>query len=131
MKVKITSMRTEGSGMLVDFSCAAGNGAAFWKSKRITPVAGKEYDAELDIALVLQVGENAEETAGVTPGFELVGQDVQIMGISEQIDDDGIVYLRLSRDCIVVIESSGAPPKVGQMLRMVVKSGLLRLTAFS
>jgi hypothetical protein len=117
-------------GPLVHFTCAAGDAEAIWKSKTLTPVNGREYDVELDIDPILRMGENAAVELGLMPALAMIGTQVQIVAIVEQVDDDGMVYLRLSPDCIVMIESAGPKIQCGQALRLVREPMALQVTPF-
>ncbi len=127
MKVRITSVHSGASGTIVEFGCEAGEAAAIWKCAKAAPICSQEYLSELDVRLVLKIGENAVGVSGVKPSLELAGDEVLVTGLVESIGDDAVVCLRLSRDCLVLVESAGIGPEPGDMLRFTTKATSLQL----
>jgi hypothetical protein len=90
---------------LVRFDAKAGRAAALWNSEVVPPKVGKEYSAELDVNLVLS--SDARAAHGGVESLSESGDSVQIGATVEGIDSDGLLYLRISEDCLVMVESSG------------------------
>jgi hypothetical protein len=128
MKIRLESIQLAGAGVLVHFTSAVGEAAALWQSTKITPAKGHEYDVELDIDAILKLGENASVQLGAKPGLAMIGTKVQIVGIVESIDDDGMVYFRLAPDCIMMIESFGSTFHKAEVLRLALEPVAIRLT---
>ena len=128
MKARITSVGSRGTVTTVHFSCEAGEGAAVWKGTKIAPISGREYDAELDINQVLRVGENCTKEGDAAPSLKLLGEAIQVTGVVERCDDDGMIHLRLSLDSLVLVQSAGASPKPGEILRLVTPVEALQLS---
>jgi hypothetical protein len=107
MRIIVTSAVLGEDGLMrVWFECAAGRSVACWKSAHIQPSAGMIYDVELDLEGPVEVGHNARFCASGPP--YLAGNGGVTMRTSvEDADEDGMLYLRLTDDCLVMAESTG------------------------
>lgn len=90
--------------LIVSFRCSAGVGAAKWCVPTNNHLI--ETFAELDITPTLQLGRNVE----LNPLEEMYSIDFStaktiIVGTVESIDEDGMAYLRLTEDCLIMAES--------------------------
>lgn len=89
---------------IVRFRCAAGIGAGKWL------VSFWQYSvatfAELDITPVIELGRNMDiNPHETTDCIECSQSETIIVGTVESIDDDGMAYIRLSVDCLIMVES--------------------------
>jgi hypothetical protein len=125
MKIELISIAQPS---LVHFRCAAGEAAATWRGATIAPIVGRSYDAELDVEVPLKIGENATLDATASRGLQLRGADVELSGAVEGVDTDGLVYLRLADDCIVMIESQGALFQTGDLIRLLISPRQMALS---
>jgi hypothetical protein len=91
--------------VLVRFLDTAGTpGASRWGG-RAAPQLGRGYDVEFNLGdSVVPCMRAALETSrfGI---WECSGGEVQVTGNIESIDDDDVAYLRLSPDCLMLIDS--------------------------
>lgn len=89
---------------IVRFRCAAGIGAGKWLVS-VWQYSVETY-AELDITPVLELGRimdiNPHETNDC---IECSQSETIIIGKVESLDDDGMAYIRLSDDCLIMVES--------------------------
>ena len=128
MKIRVESIGSTGAGVLVHFTSATGEAAALWQSTKLTPLKGREYDVELDVDAILKLGENATVQLGRKPSLAMIGSKVQLFGIVESIDDDGMVHFRLAPDCITMIESLGSTFHKTDVIRLVLEPVTIKLT---
>lgn len=112
------------------FGCFAGEAVALWKSSRVIPIQGREYDVELDVDTVLTIGGNATIERGLRPNLSVHGTQVQITGTVERIDPDNLVLLRLMPDCLLMVETTGSTFPCGAAVRFAVEPTALWLTPF-
>ena len=109
MNVKILEIiGSKELGVVVRFSCSAGIGLGCWKQVAELPVPGDCFSAELDVDELLAFPANL---AWLQDGpselrIALDEEHLTMRGRIESIDEDGMVYLRLADDCLVMIESS-------------------------
>lgn len=93
---------TEGS--MVRISCDAGELAV-----RATEVgdlaAGDEASIEFDVQAVLEMNHNAFATLSQTYSLQNIEGDVQMCGVVDGVDADGMVYFRLGPDSLTMIEA--------------------------
>jgi len=105
MKTTISKV-FDGEPRKVEFLCSAGGAIATWHGKSL-PEKGKAYDSELDITETLALGTNCSKSD--LRKFTLIRDDdstTRVIGMVDSIDEDGMVYLRLADDCLIMIESS-------------------------
>jgi hypothetical protein len=128
LKIKIVSTDTDSSPIIVRFQCRSGEGLASWRSDNIAPVAGKEYQVEIDTTAVLRVGENASFLAGSGAGIMVLDHRVQLTAEVDRVDEDGMVYLRLAPDCLFMAESLNSVFQPGSIVRTILDPTGLQLT---
>lgn len=105
MKVKVVDVdRSDPHCVLVCFECRAGVGAAVW-SEDEAPVVGNRYGVELDIDTTLT--SEHKVVGGGAPTLKVDGRDVFFDVWVDSVDPDGVIYLRLALDALVMVESSG------------------------
>ena len=105
MKVKIHSQILSEKGVYARISTNAGDMQAKVLLGSINLVLPLETSAELDVNVTLNLNENAkyveEETAKVVSS-DLYESTLQLR--VEGQDQDGMSYLRLSDDCLIMVE---------------------------
>ena len=103
--MKITLLSVE-SNSVVSFRCVAGDARALWRSTKLAPVAGQQYEVEIDIITVLSSG--AIATAAPNGNcLERIGSKTRATTTVEGVDEDGMAYLRLAPDCLLMAEFAG------------------------
>ena len=106
MKVRVLEVTQHSEETsIVRFESAAGTALARWASAALEPRVGEEYSAELDFRVVLS--EDARTIESDANAFEELEGLVRVSGRVESVDADGMLYLRVSRDCLLMIESNG------------------------
>jgi hypothetical protein len=105
VKIVIVEATLGADGTRVVFRARDSVGAGRWMA-RTPPVIGEDYDAEFTIDRALE-----EVVQTVTTGsrrFELLGEENRIHAEVEQLDEDGVAFLRIAPDCVFMIEASGS-----------------------
>lgn len=89
-----------------------------WKSKEM-PKVGYETYAEIDIDIPI---EEIDIEEMLQESFDLDSNNVKniISGLIESIDDDLIHFLRISDDCLIMLEARKVKLNVGQFYRLTV-----------
>lgn len=131
MRVRIQSTRQKSGELLVDFLYANGRGTARWSSKVGNVACGQDADVELDVDAVIRIGVNCwtSETGNIGVSVDEDGFVRLLMAVEHQ-DDDGLIYGRLGRDCLVMIESNcGERLVIGSRIDLRVQPNHLTLTA--
>jgi hypothetical protein len=128
MKIKIISAETDNLLIIVRFQCHSGEGLASWRSNNIVPVAGKEYQVEIDMTPVLRVCENASFLTGTGASIMVLDHRVQLTAEVDGVDEDGVVYLRLAPDCLFMAESVNSVFQPGSIVRTILDPRELQVT---
>lgn len=126
MHVKIIAVSGEQSRPRVQFDTGIGIGVATW-SGQIIPREGKEVDVEIDIDERIDFSQNAQVGDQDDYGVSHYDKNVVFRGLIEDQDDDGMSYLRIAPDCLVMIESEEHSLK-GTWLRLEVSMESVRIT---
>jgi hypothetical protein len=92
---------------LVTFESTAGTARARWVSKEHQPRIDKSYDVELDVDGTVSEKTNARKTGESSPGIAGNDEETVLRARVESVDVDGMAYLRLATDCLVMIETEG------------------------
>jgi hypothetical protein len=108
MRIRVVDVKKDESGpTYVTFEAAAGTAAARWASRAQDPESGKEYHVELDIDVTADKNTKARDAHVDTRCLFMIGSNVVVRGTVEAVDEDGLAYLRLSPDCLVMLETAG------------------------
>ena len=103
MNIKIINAESHVDGWLITFLCRAGKGAGLWVSS-LVPEVGFEYTVEVDIDKSIDELRYCNEAQN-KQSIEFCSSVVLIRGMIESIEEDGMCYLRLSDDCLIMIDS--------------------------
>ena len=96
-------------------------------SGRVSP--GQELDVELDFSDRLRKGQNAAAASDGEFRVRQQGEQAVLEGMVESLDDDGLLYLRLGDDCLVMVDSTPGEFLIGDWIRIHCASEKLGLTA--
>jgi hypothetical protein len=108
MRIQITEVTAEHSGVVaVGFQSVPGSARARWLGNNCAPVSGKSYDVELDVDALADANTNMRIVAEPDTGISSNGATVRLCAMIEDMDEDGMAYLRLSDDCLLMIEVAG------------------------
>lgn len=128
MKIRITSFVTIDRNTVVDFSSGVGSGVSTWVSAS-KPVKGYEYDAEIDIEKsidqVINSSKKNEDRYSITSD----GSTTLMNGEVESVEEDGMTYFRLSRDCLIMIESGDSNVKEGDWISLNIQFEDIEISA--
>lgn len=113
MKINIIAVRNDSSEAVVSFRCQIGDAVALWRSTKLLPLVGQEYQAELDTGVVLRDDAIIHGASSVKSQLGCVGPKTRLIATIESVDDDGMAYLRLAPDCILMVESAGESVRPG------------------
>lgn len=128
MKIKILAIMNHDS-KLVNFQCDAGDAVGQWRSSKLRPVVGQQYEAELDTSVVLR-----DDAIILTPNQSLKNHlkrfdpKTRLIATVERVDDDGMAYLRLAIDCLLMIESQGSLVRPGVMVSLSLEPTELQIS---
>ncbi|HEX5244001.1 MAG TPA: hypothetical protein VFW23_12120, partial [Tepidisphaeraceae bacterium] len=96
------------SKVIVHFRSQAGDAVALWRSPKVSPVVDHQYEVELDTSVVLRdQAVTSTITSSARTRLERVGSKTHLIATVESLDEDGMAYLRLAPDCILMVESEG------------------------
>lgn len=101
MNIKILEILEENKYIL--FNSQHGSGIGRWAGSP-PPKINEVYNVEFNIEFILSL-DNCNISNNETGKISIIEQKLHINGKIEFIDDDGMVFLRLSRDCLLMIES--------------------------
>lgn len=129
MKISVQQVKGgSGEPYEVLFSCNAGQGWSRWSSPE-APGVGSSYDVELDVDDSIELGRNAVFSEEGSSGVAIDANGVILVGVVESRDEDGMTYLRLASDCLLMIESDDDLP-TGRCIRLSLSSNALELIPF-
>lgn len=128
MKITILDVAKVNGGYFVSFKSGAGQGIAKWMNEK-NPVASHSYDVELDTDKT--ISDVSKDASNQTPENALTidGDKVLMFGILESIEDDGMAYLRLSPDGLVMIEVGDDSLSEGESMLLEIERSDLEVTA--
>jgi hypothetical protein len=105
MRINLLAVSKFGEQVSVLFSTQSGNGKAIWNGTG-KPVVGQQLDVEFDVDLVVDFGSNSSANEQHESGVSTDDATTTFQGLIEHQDDDGMCYVRIFRDCILMLESS-------------------------
>lgn len=120
MRIEVSAVGADG---VVSFRCSAGTGAGVWKSGE-PPVAGQEYEVELDI------DDEVDPRSGGVAGVRLDGTSVVLGGLW-QVTEDGATYLEVAGSPVSVEVADGDTTVDGQLVEVVADRAVVHLFPFS
>ena len=129
MKIRILDVRNDDLNVIVQFRSQAGDAVAIWRSAKLTPVVDQQYEVEVDANVVLR----DEAVIGATNSLaksrlERVGSKTRLTAEVEGLDEDGMAYLRVASDCILMVESEGQSIHPGVMVSIDLEPTDLEVT---
>jgi hypothetical protein len=128
VKVQVISVETASDGALMaTFGSLCATASAHWRSKKFTPHAGEEYDVELDVSVIADRATNTRSVEVASPALFVQGEMVLLRGAVEGVEDDGLVYLRMAPDCLVMVDTAGGI-STGDVVQICVPSSALSIT---
>ena len=104
MQVRILKISVEPLGKItVGFDCLSGKGHGFWVGH--PPIKGEHYEVEIDIADVLNWGEDIARYSGESDE-PLNGDATCLLGQLDSIDENGVAAIRLENG-VILVETRG------------------------
>lgn len=101
---------------VIKFRSGIGEGAAVWTDPDIEPLIGNTYSVEFSILQVICLGVNSELLKVSSMSIQLQGLKCSLIGVIEQVDDDGMLFVRLATDCLFMAESANGGFQVGNTI---------------
>ncbi|ELY5144792.1 TPA: hypothetical protein RQK43_003680 [Vibrio vulnificus] len=130
MKIKILDVTAVNGERFVRFQTEVGQGGgvAKWMNEE-NPIVNYSYDVELDTDKT--ISEVLKNTYHQVPEHALTvnGNKVLMFGVLESIEDDGMAYLRLYPDSLVMIDVGDANFSAGENVVLEVDRSELEITA--
>lgn len=128
MKIIILNVQEVNGDVFVSFQSAAGQATAKWMNSE-NPRVDCCYDVELDTDK--SISESIAENSIKFPSTALSSQEdiVFMYGVIESVEDDGVAYLRLVPDALVMIESGDMQFFEGDYVLLKLKSSEIEVTA--
>ena len=105
MKIIVKAINKIEDNFEVCFETDIGEGIAIWKSLSDNPIIGNMYDAEFDVDDSIKIGKTAIHSDNHSYKLSYENSIIQLNGLVDSIDDDGMTYFRLGKDCLIMIES--------------------------
>lgn len=81
--------------------------AGQWRQPSLTPQAGQWLDVEIDFDWMACRAEVIDGD-GLTASLQVESETNVVVGCIDSIDEDGMGYLRLAQDCLVMVETDGS-----------------------
>lgn len=130
MRVRVVAVTRAGQGGgTVTLRSDLGAVSARWAGTTRAPVEGAEYHVELDLDLVLDRATNTRVVEAAAPALHDDGERVVVQAIVEAVADDGVAYLRLAPDALVMVETTGGF-MAGDHVRVTAPAGAVTVTPF-
>lgn len=120
MKIRITGFKAIDSNAVVSFNSSVGDGVATWVGAN-GPVKNYEYDVEIDIEKSIGQVRGGGDKSESGYSMSINGNSTYISGEIESVDEDGMAYLRLSRDCLIMIDSGDSKVKGGDWVNLTIQ----------
>ncbi len=111
---------------VVEFSTDIGTGIGTSENNDIN--IGDEYSVEFDIDKELRIGGNAKKVLGKDYFIRYSNDKNEIQGCVDGVDEDGMIYFRLSPSCLIMIESSEDEISTSDFLLLTVNVEDLKIT---
>jgi hypothetical protein len=128
VKVKVVSVeRADDGALVVAFTAPCGIANARWRGEGIAPQVERECDVELDVSVTADRAINTKNTQIVLPSLLTQVDTVLLRGGIEGVDEDGLAYLRIASDCLLMIDTAGGI-SVGDVVEICVPSSALSIT---
>lgn len=129
MRITITDvLQPPVGGTWITYSSDCGAGTAHWVSNGHSPVRGRSYHVEFDIDAPLEASMVAQANDPARHGFSRLADDTLIIGVLESVDEDAVGCLRISSDCIIMVESRLDASLIGKPLSIRLNTDQLRAT---
>lgn len=128
MKIKIVESAELNGNIIVTFNSKVGTGRAVWRNNG-APRLIYEYDAEFDIDGPLEHFRVEFMPEEPEYSISIDGNSVILTGMIDSLDNDGMAYLRLSDDCLIMLESDTTILSTGERVRLKLDSQELEVTA--
>ena len=126
MRVHVETVEQVDDQVLVSFTCSVGQGRAVWRAS-YEPEEAHDYEAEFSVQDPLK---DWSLKAGVVPSeLALRGTNMRFTGVVDEVDEDGVVYVRLARDCLIMLD--GVDVEVGSSATFEVPVQQVELFPFS
>ena len=126
MKIQVRSF--DADNCLVEFACAAEIATGYWDSDMAVPRPETAIHVELDIDDPLVLGENVESTDAREATIVTAGSTNVLVCCVESVDDDGMAYLRVSDNCLVMAECDISEIGEGDWLSVKLAASDLRVS---
>jgi hypothetical protein len=129
MRVQIVSVGEGKEGqVMVTFAAPCGVAVAQWRGRdRARP--GDSYDIEFDVFVIVDRASNAQTAEDQAPAMMFRGEAVLLCGSIEAVYDDGVAYLRLAPDCIMMVNTAG-DISAGDFVQISVPASALAITPY-
>ena len=126
MKINVNSVTQEQKSTIVRFNCAAGVGTGIWIGSK-KPIKDLEYSIEVDIEKALDALV-CLQPVGAEKSITVLDRKVILTVKVEGVDVDGMCYLRLGADSLIMIERGKKQVEIGQYLTLELLPKDLELT---
>jgi hypothetical protein len=129
MKVAITSIFEIDGAPVATFDSALGSGVAVLGGSYDPGFVGQQMSVEFDIDAPASINGNAAYSDNSVPTICSTPEGVELVGAVESQDEDGMAYLRLSEECLIMVDVLNKERlDIGRMLRMNLKMTEMRMT---
>lgn len=103
MRIRLTSItRTNDDVSVASFTCSIGAGRGRWAGTRLPEL--RDYDVEFNLDKVVAPPRDETVAEPARPTWSTDGTTNLLRGVVEQVDDDGLITVRLAADCLTMVE---------------------------
>jgi hypothetical protein len=128
MRIQIIEASPHADGSWhVGFESSAGRARGKWVARDHAPQIGKFYTVELDVDVVADKKSNVCVERQEPHTLSARDDTALIEATAEAVDEDGLAFLRLSDDCLLMVETSGGITP-GDVVRIAVPTRSLVIT---
>jgi len=128
VKIKIINFETIDGNVVVYFKSSIGDGIAIWVGEK-EPIKNYEYDVEIDIESSIDQVKSRNNANKGRYSISIEGNSTLMSGEVESVEEDGMAYLRLSQDCLIMIESGDSKVKGGDWVNLNIRCENIEVSA--
>jgi|SRR5579862_1628099 len=131
MRLTVTEVHQRSQGNVwATFSSPQGDGMVQWKADRYPAGKGRSYHVEFDILIPIETSMISRTIPPPNAGFIHFGEGTQVTGLIESMDEDGVGYLRISTDCLIMVETRLDAAAVGMTVSIRLNPDQLHATLY-
>lgn len=128
MKIVISHISADNGEAFIHFTHDSGACVSRWKPRTFDARIGDEIHVELDVNVIVRMGVNCKLNPCQTTIMVEANGIVTLQGLVVEQDDDGMAYLRLGPDAVIMLEAPYDELK-GKWIELVLSQNAITATA--